>query len=566
MNRRQFMLTLGLAAGALAACGTRPPATQPNPTSEEARSDQQKQAITPEPATPTVAGAGSSQTLVIGSVEEPDTLHPFVSYMFTTQKIMYGVMSPLINFDAQLNIVPALAESYTISEDGKVYTFRLNPKAKWHDGTPFTSADVAATREIILNPAFGANGPFGWDKTESVETPDAHTAVVKLNAPFSPFLVMAANWLVAPKHLIDKGVDAFKRDFGRNPIGTGPYKFAKWESGQQIVLEKNTDYFGPAPSIAQIVIKFVPNTNTLLTQLQTGEVDFTDALTAIDYNAATALPGFGVKALTGVNWTHISLKNLDHLQDKRVRQALDFATPRQQIIEKLLNGLAEVAVSDQSPTSPYFNPNVKVRPYDVDKAKALLKEGGFVQNTAGIWEKNGSPLKIEYWIETGNMQSKQVSQAIIASWRKLGVDVSEHEQDIRNWMTPDGFPFRKAMTAGQFEWFNFLDPDNMGYWHSSMIPAKAGGTGTNLPAFFAPYERQALFDELTAAGAAENDPEKRKAIYWRLQELVHEEVPVIFLYWGKRIFAAKNSLSYETNAAMPLLFNAEQWRLQPATS
>lgn len=535
MNRRQFLGTM-MAAGASLAFAA--------PAVRAARLDQP-------------AAAADGKTLIIGSVEEPDTLNVFVSLMFTTGKVMSGVMSPLVNFDTKLNFVPALAESWKISEDGKTYTFKLRKGVKWHDGQPFTAADVVATHKMIMDPKFGAPSTLGWDQIESMATPNDHTLVVKLKASYMPFLAWVGP--IGPKHLIDKGLDAFKQTFGRNPIGTGAFKFVKWDSGQQIVLEKNPNFFGGAPKIDKIVFKIVPDTNTLIAQLKTGEVQMTDALGTIDFDAVKNLPGLTAQGFVGLAWTHINLKNIDHLLDKRVRQALDFATPRQQIVDQLLKGLAEVSIGDQSPITPYFNPNIKARPYDLNKAAGLLKDAGFKKNSAGVWEKDGKPLRIEYWIGTGDTEAKLVSQVVTASWRKLGVDVEENEQDIRMWSTADGFPFRKAMTAGQFQWFMAADPEDSFLWNSSAIPKEAGGAGTNFPPFFNKLAQQAKLDELTTAGAQEVNPAKRKQIYWQLQELLHEEVPVIFLYWPKRVYVAPKNLKYTTSAAMPLLFNAETW-------
>lgn len=501
----------------------------------------------------------AATTLIIGMPEEPDVLNPYTSAMFTTQKILYGVMNPLLSFDPKLNIVPALAESYSISADGLVYTFKLRKGVKWHDGQPFRAQDVQATWQTIMDPKFGALSTSGYDKIQKIDTPDDFTAVVTLKEKYAPILAIFASTLICPKHLIEKGIDSFKQEFGRNPIGTGAFRFVGWEPGQRIELARNEAYFGVQPQLERIVVKFVPDTNTLITQLQTGEIQMTDALNAVDYEAVKGLPLVNVSTLTGLNYTHIDLKNIDFLRDKRVRQALDFATPREQIIDQLLKGLAVVAVADQSPVTPYFNATIQPRPYNLERATTLLAEARFTKNGEGILEKEGKPLVIEYWVSAGDKQAKLVQQVVAASWRKLGVDVQEREQDIRTWMTADGIFYRKTMTANQYEWYLYPDPDNVSFWHSSAIPKEPGSTGTNFPAVYFPYEQQAEFNSLTTAGVSETDPQKRIKIYQDLQELLHEEVPVIFLYWGKRVFVAPKTLSYDTNAALPLLFNVETW-------
>jgi peptide/nickel transport system substrate-binding protein len=388
--------------------------------------------------------------------------------------------------------------------------------------------------------------------------------VIKLKEVYAPFLAwVAGNTLISPKHLIDKGVDSFKQEFGRKPIGTGPFKLVKWDGGQSIDLEKNDAYWGGTPKIDAIKVKFVPNTNTLITQLKTGEVMMTDGLGAPEFDAVKNLPDHNTIALTGNNWMHIDLKNVEFMMDKRVRQALDFATPRDEIVSQLLKGLGEVASGDQGPTTFYFNPNVKPRPYDLEKAAALLADAGFTKNSAGILEKDGQPLKIEYWVQSGDQTIKLVQQAVAASWRKLGVDVDEREEAMNTIWGPNGFQFNKTMTAGMYDWFSPPDPDNMFFWHSSFIPSTPTGTGGNTVAFFNKLEAQDKFDELTAAGARETNPEKRKVIYGQIQELLHEEVPVIFLYWGKRIFVSPKALAgFDPIPSLPLLLGSEKWELK----
>jgi peptide/nickel transport system substrate-binding protein len=566
MNRRQFLGTMMAMGAMLAACAAPPaqPAQPAQPANTAAPDPTAAATAAPEPTKevePTAAAqpTADAKTLTIGTFEEPDTLNPLLSPMFVTQKIMYGVMSPLINFDEKFNIVPALAESHSISDDGLSCTFNLRKGVKWHDGQPFTAADVVATQQFLANPKSGTPFAGGWERVDKIETPDEHTVIATFKEPYAPFLYNGANFLVAPKHHIDKGLDDFKQQFGRNPVGTGLFKFVKWDSAQQIVLERNPDYYGPTPGIDKIVFRIVPNLNTLVTQVKTGEIQMTDNFSAVEIKSLKDMPNLDIQSAIGLSFSYLILKNIDFLMDKRVRQALDFATPRQQILDQLFDGNGQVAFGDQSPITPFYNPNITPRLYDLDKAAALLAEAGFAKNANGILEKDGKPLKIEYWIGAGGGVIQQMSQVIAASWRKLGVDVEENQQDFGQFFTADGALYRKAMTATQIGFTNYPDPDDMLLWHSDFIPKEPGGMGFNFPAIYNPYEQQAKFDELTAAGARETDLEKRKQIYWQIQELLHEEMPVIFLYWPKRVFVAPKNLRYTTNAGMPLLFNAETW-------
>ena len=524
-------------------------------------------AVTTLPASPATAAPAATSTtgstLTIGMLTQPATLNIYTNFLWAGTQIIYGIMNSLLRMDNKMQLQSALAESYAVSDDGLTYTFKLRKGVKWHDGQPFTAQDVVATWNMVMNPDYSANDLTGWDKIKSMETPDDYTVVMQLKQVFSPFIIFVGGMArMSPKHMIDLGAEAFKKQFDRAPIGTGAYKVVEWKSDQYILLEKNPDYFEGVPRIDHIVIRFVPDTNTLLVQLRTGEIQMTDELGATDYAAVQALSNNNNLALTGNNWSHIDLKNIDFLMDKRVRQALDYAIPRDQIVNQLLKGLVTPAVGDQSPITPFGHPTLKPRPYDQDKAAELLKSAGFVKNAQGILEKEGKTLTIDYWISAGIQQFQLVQQVIAASWRKLGIEVNVGEQELSVANTQDGFFFSKTMTANGYDWFNAFDPENTYFWNSRFIPKEPGGVGGNMPAVYHPYEQQAKFDALTDEANLEVNPEKRQKIYWQIQELLHEEVPVIFLYWNKRIYVTPKTLAgFDPNAALPLLIDAERWSI-----
>ena len=153
-----------------------------------------------------------------------------------------------------------------------------------------------------------------------------------------------------------------------------------------------------------------------------------------------------------------------------------------------------------------------------------------------------------------------MQQVIAASWRKLGIQVDEREEDIKSIWGPNGYQFTKALTAGQYSWTNGNDPDDMFYWHSSQIPSDPTGTGGNVIGFFQQFDFQKEIDDLTAQAAGETNLEKRQQLYWKIQELLHEQVPAIFMYWGKRIYAAPKSLAgFKPNSYNYLLWDAQDW-------
>jgi peptide/nickel transport system substrate-binding protein len=545
--------SLALAAVLIAGC-----AAQPVAPSAPAAPKAQEPTSTPAPAAP-ASQIQKGGTLTIGATEEPDTMNPYLTQLATTFEALTAVMEGLISYNEKGEIVPQLAESYSVSEDGLSYTFKLRKGVTWHDGKPFTSADVKATWEIIMNPDFAAWSTLGWEKIESLETPDDLTVVMKTAEKYAPFMAYVGAGVISPKHVIDGGWEKFKEAFNRSVIGTGPYKLVKWESGQFIELAKNETYWGGTPNLDSIRIKIVPDSNTRMVQLGTGELQVS-SVSAEQYEEAKKLPNSQVLLTNGNAWNHLDLKYVDFIMDTRVRQALDYATPRQQIVDSLLSGLADVAVADISPISPYFNPEVKHREYDLDKAAKLIEEAGLKKNAAGFLEKDGKQFDLEFWIISGEQQSKRVQQVIAASWRKLGVNVTEHEEDISSIFGPNGYQFNKKMTAGMYSWFNGNDPDDMFYWHSSQIPKEPTGSGGNTVGYFNQFSFQKEIDDLTAAAAQEVDVTKRKALHFQIQELLQKEVPVIFLYWAKSISVApKNLANFKPTPFAYTMWNVKEW-------
>jgi peptide/nickel transport system substrate-binding protein len=521
-------------------------------------------------------------TIVCGTNEEPDTLHPWLSQLVTGADVFTSIVEGLMAYDSNQQLIPALAESVEISDDGLTYTFTLRAGVTFHDGAEFTSQDVLDSWTMNMDPAFGSFSTLGWDQITDMTAPDPLTVVMITGEPYAPFLSYVGTTPICPSSAMAQGVDAFKQQYGRAPIGTGPMKFVEWRAKEQITLAANDDYWGGRPILDSVIYRVTPDDNTLLVQLRTGEVQLASSSGAISATRVDEALGFEdvvVYEHPTLAWNHLDLKHVDHLRKTKVRQALDFATPSQQIIDQLLKGRATPSVADQAPGTWAFNPDLEPRPYDLAQAEALLVEAGLTRNSAGIWEgpvpaadvddpntepSTGEvkPLAIEIWGLAGDTTSQQICQVIAASWSQLGVKAEAKFEDVSTIWGPEGYQFTDAMTACLYSWFNANDPDDMFYWHSSQIPDSPTGSGGNLPAYFFRYNFQDRIDELTEAGAKETDQDKRQEIYFEVQQLLHEEVPVIFIYWNNAYpVAAKNIGGFWPSAFNWLLWNVEDWYL-----
>jgi peptide/nickel transport system substrate-binding protein len=499
--------------------------------------------------------------LIVASTEEPETLNPYLTQLVVGGDIISLAIDTLLQSDDEGVYHGRLAESYEFSDDGLVCTLELREDVDFHDGSHFTSDDLLATYETIMDPDFGAFSQRGWGEIEDFEVVDDYTVEMTLSGQFAPFISAIGEEFVVPRSVVEEGYESFREEFGRAPWGSGPYIFEEWASGEHVRFSANADYWNGAPSIEEIVYRFVPNSNTLAVQMQTGEADLAPYVSAEQYPEYEDMDNLNLIVVDGQSWFHLDLKNIGFLMDKNVRQALDYATPKEQIVDQILDGLGSISIGDIPPISWAYNSDIEPRPYDLDRARELLEESGWEEGAGGVREKDGDPLFIELWGVSGDSQTERTLQVIANSWEQVGFDVDLNLQDIRTIWGPEGYQFTDVETAGAYSWFNYNDPDNMFYWHSSQIPEDPMGTGGNLVAFFNEFEYQDEIDDLTERAATTVDQDERRELYWEIQELLHEELPVIFIYWQSLIFAAPENLSgFEPNAFTRLFYNVHEWQ------
>jgi peptide/nickel transport system substrate-binding protein len=504
----------------------------------------------------------SGGTVTAGTNQEPDTLHPYITQLVSSSDVFYGILDGLMVYDSKQQLRPQLAESFEISDDGLTYTFQLREGVKFHNGDTFSGEDVIAVWNVIMNPDFGAFNQNGWDKIDDI-TVDGNQLVITTTEVFAPFMSYVGESRIAPKSAIDAGI--------------GPFKFVEWRAKEQVVVEKFADFWGEPAHLDRIIYRIVPDDNTLLVQLRTGEIQVVGsaaALTAIRVDEALDIENIVVLEHGTQSWAHIDLKQWDHLRMTKVRQALDYATPSQDIIDRLLMGRALPSVADQAPGSWAHNPNIEPRPYELEQAKALLAEAGLTPGAEGVLEGpvptddpnvgdgEVKPLDVELWFVSGNTESERICQVVAQSWNSIGVKTTVLNQDVSTIWGPEGYQFTEKMTGCLYSWFNSNDPTDRFYWHSEEIPDSPTGSGGNLPAYFHEYSFQDQIDELTVAADATTDQEERKEIFWQIQELLHEEVPVIFIYWEKAFPAvAPNLGGFWPSPFNYLLWNANEWYL-----
>lgn len=471
---------------------------------------------------PPLSSADRSGRIIFALGGEPSLFNPILSSDSASSAVEGVIFSGMIRFNEKLEPEPDLATSWSVSKNGLVWTFRLRKGVKWHDGAPFTANDVKFTFDSILNPKVNSvrRGDYIIDGVPiKFIVVDKYTVKAILPKPYAPFLVSAA-MSVIPKHLL-AGKDINTALFNRNPIGTGPFKFKEWLSGDHVTVVRNANYYLKRPLLAEIIFKTIPDENSRLVALKTGQIDDSD-IPPKDYKSIRSVPGLNIFEYETLVYTYFgfNLKN-PLFSDKRVRQALAYATNKDQIIGLVLKGLGKPAYCPTSPVSWSYSDNVSKYPYDLRKAKALLREAGF----------DGKKLEFTVLVNQGNKEREKVAIILQQQWEKIGfkmnIRVMEWSAMLKIVNAPKDPKDFDAVIMG---WSLGIDPDARSIWHSSEYPR-----GLNFVAYKNPD-----VDKLIDLGRTTMERAKRKAIYAKMNKLISEDQPYIFLWYPKAVVAVRD--------------------------
>ncbi len=335
---------------------------------------------------------GGGGTLRIGLNSEPITLNPAITNnqidVFVSAKVYEG----LIYVDEDMNPVPGLARSWEVSDDGLTITLQLQQGVRWHDGVPFTSADVKFSLEDVVKTKHPL-GPSQLAVLESVETPDDETAILHLSGPSiffaSPYLALNASTApIIPKHLFE-GTDIATNPVSSNPVGTGPFRFEEWVRGSHIVLVRNDDYWAAGlPLLDQVVYLVIPDASTRLLAFENGEIDYLPF--GVPYSALGRLgarPDVDVIRFRDTRYQihglYFNVRN-EPFSNPLVRQAIAHAIDKQAIVDNVTFGYDRVANSIQQSGSVFYNPGVPTYDLDLTTAAALLDQAGLTPGANGI--------------------------------------------------------------------------------------------------------------------------------------------------------------------------------------
>lgn len=500
--------------------------------------------------------------LVIGSLQEPNTLNPLLSDLLATAEVGNLLFSGLVVMNDKGQWLPDLAVEVPttnnggVSPDGLTITYKLRSGVTWHDGNPFTAEDVKFTWQVIMDPQNKVVSREGYDKIIVVDTPDKQTVVIRFREFYAPYMTLFST--VLPKHALSGQGELAKAAFNRAPIGTGPFKFSDWSIAEAITLEANPSYHRGRPRLDHIIYRVIPDMMILMTQLKTGDLDIVSNIALSQIEQVKALDGVRTVMTPSLIWEHLAFNHDQAMfKDARVRQAVMAAIDRQAIVNLALKNAATVAVTDQSPLSWAYNQAVPLPARDVNRAKELLTQAGWIAGADGIFIKDGQKLSFTLATTAGNKIREAAGSLIVQHLKEAGILA-----EVRLFDVPAFFGDilkNRRFEAAMYAWVTGADPDNYTFWHSRQIPGRSSGyEGQNYSGWSNPE-----VDQLTDRGRRTVNLEERKQIYYKLQELVVQEAPVVPLYFRSTIDAVKMTVAnYSPNPAPAgQMWNAWEWGL-----
>lgn len=486
-----------------------------------------------------------SGRVIVGLSQEPTVFNPLMPKIEVDDNVHFSIFDALFRITADGEIVPNLAtevptlDNGGISEDGLNWRVMLRDDVTWHDGEPFTAEDVKFTLELIVNPDFRAWRTTGHDLVRDIEVVSPTEITWRMEEAFAPYLSFLTEMFIVPAHILATAEDLNEAPFNREPVGTGAFRWGQRTAGDNLVLVANPDYHGEGPYIEELVFRYIPDMTVLFTQFQSGAIDLVGRsyITQDNYEAAKALPDRQVDLVPAPSVESIYL-NLERpqFQDPAVRQALYYALDRTAIIDVLYYGLPKATETFIPPQSIYYHDSLPAQEFNLDRAREILDEAGWVPGSDGVREKDGVRLEFNNSTTTGAHLREQTQQFVQQTFADIGV-----RMNIEN--MPAAVMWGDFWVLSQFDsamvgitYLIAADPDVSNRFHSGAIAAQ-GGNGSNTGQYANP-EVDALLDK----GARTFDPDERMAIYREMQEIIRSDLPFLPLFSYTQVYGRKAGL------------------------
>ena len=508
MKKRFPALVLGgiLALGLLSGCGQKEAASSVSTAASE----------------PAAAVNGSGQELVFVNYRDIRDLNPhlYAGEMYA-QSILYDTLVSITEDGYE----GCLAESWTISEDGKIYTFKIRNGVTFSDGTVCDANAILANFNAIIENKNRHTWLEMMNLLVGVSAPDDHTFVIELSEAYYPMLTELG--CIRPFAMISPNcmIDGSTKDGVSGYIGTGPYVLTDFETDQYAVFERNENYWGEKPKIERITVKVIPDNQTRIMALESGEIDLIFGKNMLDADAISQYVDsdkFEVALSNPTSTRHIVLNTTNEiLSDTAVRQALQHATNRTAISEGIFYGLEQPADTLYAATVPYCDVELTPYEYSTETASSMLDEAGWIMGSSGIREKGGKKLELDLLYNSDSVTEKTISEYLQSEYLKLGISLNIHGEEEQS--------YRDNMKAGNFDMvFNICW--GMPYDPQSSLAAMRAPVYGDFAAQQGLADKkeidQAITDILTTT-----DEEERQELYRFVLTRLHEDavyIPLTF--------------------------------------
>ncbi|QDC02525.1 ABC transporter substrate-binding protein [Mesorhizobium sp. 8] len=466
--------------------------------------------------------------LTVSLSQDPGSWDPVDIFLVAWATVATNIFDGLTYRGPDLKLVPGLAESWQVSDDGKKITFKLRQNVKFHDGEPFNADAVKFTFDRLLGDE-GSKGPqkSNYAAIEKVEVVDPSTVDFILKSPDPVLLTKLAGYgamIVPPNYIKEKGEDYFNT----HPVGTGAFKFISYEPKIGVKLEANPDYWGGAPKISELDYKFITEPATAVAELQAGRVDIV-VPPIIPISMVPTIKGdsrLELMSVPGPTVDALRFNTRDGITaDVRVRKAIIMAVDRKTIVDAILAGQASEIVSFQSSLSLGYDPDLKGLPFDPEGAKKLLAEAGV---------KPGAPLQID--IRGNDATMNEVAQAVSSYLQAVGLNPTIKPYEL-NVLLNDIIPQGKTGALFQQKWGGWtFDYDNTAYsmYHS--------GEKWN------PYEKDAELDKLLESQRPMTDAAEREKVLKQIAAYVNDKALELPLYNSNAIYGVNKRVKNFTPA------------------
>jgi peptide/nickel transport system substrate-binding protein len=473
-----------------------------------------------------------------GIVGQPQHINPVLSLSNNTDDdLSQLVYSSLMKYDGQGNLENDITDSYEISDDKTTYTIHLKDNLLWHDGEKLTTEDIAFTLNLIIDPSYKSPLRYNWQSVET-NVVDDKTITFKIKSPHAGFL-NNLTFGILPKHIWET-IEAEKfplTSLNLEPIGSGPYKYSsiQKDSKGNIIsykLAANPNYYAGRPYISRVTFNFYADDDSAVAAFNKKEI-----------MGISSLPTDKISAIKNIRSTTIHKSNLPRyfaiflnqnksvpLGSSEVREALNLATDRQEIISSVLSGNGYPIYSPITRNMVGYNENIGKKDFNLEEANKILEEAGWKKGDDGIRSKNNVVLEIN--LVTANwLELSATANIIKTQWEKIGARVNVSELSISD--VQQNYIRTREYDALLFGQFPGGDPDPYFFWHSSQTK----DPGLNLSLF-----GKDETDKLIEQGRVEFDSEKRSSIYKEFQEKLVKITPAIFLYSPYYVYPVRNSV------------------------